>query len=224
VLYNADSGRPGMLGTGRVANLLAAHAIGNPYPEKKAIEVDADALREYEGVYRIDADAARVLRVVDGKLTSQRTGGIAYPLIPVAKDTFVFDEGWSRIVFERDGDGKVEAMRFFPEDEGDGEVVARSDEDMPAARAQVQLPREALERIVGEYVYQGVTMTVLLDGDTPKVQLTGQPAFEIFAESSSKFFLTVVDATLVFAPDEGTPETVTLHQGGAVIEYARKPE
>lgn len=222
VLYNADSGRPGMLGTGRVANLLAAHAIGNPYPEKKAIEVDADALREYEGVYRIDADAARVLRVVDGKLTSQRTGGLAYPLIPVAKDTFVFDEGWSRIVFERDGAGKVEAMRFFPEDEGDGEVVARSEEPLPAGREAVQLPRAALERIVGEYVYQGVTMTVLLDGDTPKVQLTGQPAFEIFAESPSRFFLTVVDATLVFAPDEGTPRTVTLHQGGAVIEYVRK--
>ena len=222
VLYNADSGRPGMLGTGRIANLLAAHAIGKPYPEKKAIEVDEATLEQYEGVYRIDKDAARVLRVKDGRLTSQRTGGLAHPLIAVAEDAFLFDEGFSRIVFERDAAGQVEAMRFFPEDEGEGEVVARSDEPLPATREEVALPRAALERLAGEYVHQGVTMTVLLDGDMPKVRLTGQPAFEIFAESPSRFFLKVVDATLEFAPEEGAPQTVTLRQGGAVLVYERK--
>ena len=222
VLYNADRGRPGMLGTGRIANLLAAEAIGKPYPEKTAIAVDAAALREYEGVYRIDKDAARVLRVADGKLTSQRTGGIAYPLIPVAKDTFLFEEGFSRIVFERDAGGKVAAMRFFPEDEGEGEVVARSDEPLPTARQEVSLPRDALQRLIGEYTYQGATLTVFLDGDVPKAQLTGQPAFEIFAESPSRFFLKVVDATLEFAPGTGAPATVTLRQNGAVMAFARK--
>src|SRR5690606_3497582 len=49
VLYNADSGRPGMLGTGRIANLLAAQAIGRPYPGKQAIEVDEATLEQYEG-------------------------------------------------------------------------------------------------------------------------------------------------------------------------------
>src|SRR5690606_39766216 len=76
----------------RVFHVTGVQTCALPISEKKAIEVDADALREYEGVYRIDADAARVLRVVDGKLTSQRTGGLAYPLIPVAKDTFVRSE------------------------------------------------------------------------------------------------------------------------------------
>jgi len=222
VLYNADSGRPGMLGTGRIANLLAAEAIGRPYPQKTAIAVDEATLRQYEGVYRIDEDAVRVLRVAGGRLTSQRTGGIAYPLIPVAKDTFLFDEGFSRIVFERSDDGEVAAMRFFPEDEGEGEVVPRSDEPLPTGREAVSLPREALQRIVGEYTFQGATLKVFLDGDTPKAQLTGQPAFEIFAESPSKFFLTVVDATLEFAPDTGEPQTVTLHQAGRRMPFERK--
>ena len=75
VLYNADSGRPAGIGTGTMAHMLAAHAIGKPYPQKKAIAIDAATLKEYEGVYRIDKEAARVLRVIDGKLTSQRTGG-----------------------------------------------------------------------------------------------------------------------------------------------------
>ena len=78
VLYNADGGRPGMQGVSTIANVLAAYAIGKPYPEKKAIAVDAATLKQYEGVYRVDKDVARVLRVVDGKLTSQRTGGEAF--------------------------------------------------------------------------------------------------------------------------------------------------
>ncbi|TYT26648.1 serine hydrolase [Luteimonas viscosa] len=221
VLYNADSGRPGMLGTGYIANRLAAHAIGKPYPEKKAIEVDAATLAQYEGVYRIDEDAARVLRVNDGTLTSQRTGGLVHALIPVAKDTFLFEEGYSRIVFERDDAGDVAAMRFFPEDEGEGEVVPRSDEPLPPARTGQQLPREALERIVGGYAVGGMLLKVFLDGDTPMAQLTGQPAFEIFAESPSRFFLQAVDATLVFAPDTGAPASVTLHQGGRETVFVR---
>ena len=223
VLYNADSGGPGMLGTGRIANQLAAYAIGKPYPEKKPIEVDEETLKQYEGVYRIDESAARVLQVKDGRLTSQRTGGLAYPLIPVAKDNFLFDEGYSRIVFERDAAGKVAAMRFFPEDEGEGEVVARSDEPLPAAREEVTLPREALERIAGTYALQGAVLTVSLDNDTPRAQLTGQPAFEIFAQSPSTFFLKVVDAVLVFAPDAGKPAQVTLQQGGQETVFTRQP-
>ncbi len=222
VLYNADAGRPGMLGTGRIAQLLAAQAIGRPYPQKTPIEVDETTLRGYEGVYRIDQDAARTLRVVDGRLTSQRTGGQAYPLIPVAADTFLFEEGFSRIVFERDANGAVVAMRFFPEDEGEGERVARSDEPLPSARAEVALPRAALERIAGEYVFQGAVLKVFLDGDTPKAQLSGQPAFEIFAESGSVFFLKVVDASLRFAPETGTPATVTLLQGGRETVFVRR--
>ncbi|NZA26204.1 serine hydrolase [Luteimonas sp. SJ-92] len=222
VLYNADAGRPGMLGTGRLGNLLAAHAIGRPYPEKTPIEMDPDTLREYEGVYRIDDANTRVLRVSDGGLTSQRTGGPAYALIPVAPDTFLFEEGFSRMVLERDAAGRVRAMRFYPEDEGEGEVVERTDEPLPAARDAIELPAAALERLVGEYVREGMTLTIVLEGGTPKAQLTGQPAFEIFAESPSRFFLKVVDATLEFAPASGRPDTVTLHQGGAVLEFRRE--
>ena len=222
VLYNADSGRPGMLGASTIAQLLAAEAIGKPYPEKRAINVDAATLKQYEGVYRIDKQSARVVRLVDGKLTSQRTGSQVLPLVPIAKDVFLYEEGFSRIVFERDANGSVTAMRFFPEDEGDGDVVQRSAEPMPTARAEVELPRAALERLVGTYSNDAMRMTVSLDGDVPKVQLAGQPAFEIFAESPSRFFLKVVEATLVFSPETGRPETVTLHQGGQEIPFKRE--
>lgn len=223
VLYNADAGRPGMLGSGRFANLLAAHAIGRPYPDKTPIEVDEATLRQYEGVYRIDAETTRVLRIADGRLTSQRVpGGQQLALVPVARDVFLFDDGFSRMTFERDAAGKVAAMRFFQEDEGEGEVVALTGEPLPTGRPEVQLPREVLEWIAGEYAHQSMVMTVFLEGDTPKAQLSGQPAFEIFAESPSKFFLKVVDATLEFAPEGDIAQTVTLRQGGAVLEFRRR--
>lgn len=223
VLYNADSGRPGMLGTGRIAQQLVAHALGKPYPEKKAVPTEVEALKAYEGVYRIDADNARVLRVVDGKLTSQRSGGMAYALIPIGGDSFLFEEGFSRMVFERDADGRVLAMRFFQDDEGEGERVARADEPLPVSRQPITLPLPALERLVGAYAFQGATLKVFLEDGSPRAQLTGQPVFEIYAESATKFFLTVVDATLEFAPVEGATTQVTLRQAGREMVFERMP-
>ena len=43
----------------------------------------------------------------------------------------------------------------------------------------------------------------------PGVMLTGQPRFEVFAETEKDFFLKVVDAQLTFEGD-----AVVLHQGG----------
>lgn len=223
VLYNADSGRPGMLGTGRIAQQLLAHALGKPYPEKKAVSIDPETLKDYEGVYRIDAQTTRVIRVVDGKLTSQRSGSTAFALIPIGADTFLFDDNFSRIVFERDAEGKVTAMRFFPEDEGEGERVARSDEALPAERKAITLPPAAVERLVGDYTLEGATLKIFLEDGSLRAQLTGQPAFEIYAESATSFFLTVVDATLEFAPAEGAATQVTLKQGGQEMVFKRSP-
>lgn len=75
---------------------------------------------------------------------------------------------------------------------------------------------------LGTYAKDGMRMTVSLDGDMPKAQLAGQPAFDIFAESPSRFFLKVVDATLVFAPESGRPDTATLHQGGQELVFTRQ--
>lgn len=222
-LYNADAGRPGSPGASTVARTIAAHALGKPYPAKQPIELDPAMLAGYAGVYRIDENSTRVLRVVDGRLTSQRDGGPVFTLIPVAPDTFLFEEGFTRLLIERDENGAVTAMRLFPEDEGDGQVAPRVDEPLPPARAEIDLPREALERLVGTYRHQGMSLSISLDGDAPMAQLSGQAAHPIFAESPNRFFLKVVEATLEFAPDQGTPATVTLRQGPAEIEFSREP-
>jgi CubicO group peptidase (beta-lactamase class C family) len=220
VLHNADGDPEGTISPGDLAKRLAAFATGDPFPEEKAIPVDAASLVGYEGVYRVDDKTARVLRVVDGRLTSQRSGGQRAWLVPYAKDAFVFENNLTYFTIERDAGGAITGMRFHDNGADEGLIVARTKEPLPVERASVTLPRAALERLVGRYAHQSMSMTVSLEGDTLKAQLAGQPAFELFAESPTRFFLKVVDATLEFPPGEPSPST-TLHQGGQTFEFKR---
>ncbi len=218
---DADAGHPS---TGVLANRMVAAALGEPYPEAKPIAVDVASLAPLEGVYRLDKDVARVLRVVDGKLTSQRIGSQQLALMPIGTDEFLFEaDGLTRFIIQRDADGKVTGMRFFNDGEPPGTILARTNEPMPAQRQPVTLPRAALDRVIGTYVHGDGQLKVFLDGDTLKTQMAGQQAFDLFAESPDVFYLTVVEATLTFAPGPGPAASVTLSQGGNTIEFTRSP-
>jgi CubicO group peptidase (beta-lactamase class C family) len=221
VLQNADATANGKGDPALAAKLLGAFALGDPYPEAKPIEVIADTLKAAEGVYRIDDKATRVLRVVDGKLTSQRTGGAQLALVPTATDAFHYEDTLTWFKLERDADGKITGMRLYQDGEGEGTVASLTGEPLPSARQSISVPAEQLQRVVGTYRGQGMSMKVFLDGEQLKTQLDGQPAFDLFAETPHKYFLTVVDATLTFAPESGAVTSVTLHQGPAVIEFKR---
>ena len=94
----------------------------------------------------------------------------------------------------------------------------------PRTRTAVDLPVERLSPLVGSYEMQGgVTMTIAVDGDHLTTQLTGQPALRIFAESETRFFLRVVEATLDFEKDAGGNVTgVTLRQGTVTNHGTRR--
>lgn len=220
VLQNSDVGTDGH-NPGQTARRLAAFALGEPYREPVAVEVDPGSMRSAEGVYRIDADNVRVLRVVDGKLTSQRSGGPRFELIPVAEDDYLYPGSFTRMKIERDDAGNAVAMLFQPEGDGGFERVARTGEPLPPMRARVELPREALEQLTGSYEGPGMTFRVFLEDGRMMAQLTGQPAIEVFAESARVFYPTVVEATLEFMPEEGRAGSLVLKQGGAVIPFKR---
>ena len=70
------------------------------------------------------------------------------------------------------------------------------------AHARSRSIRRCFDRYVGRYqLAPAAIITVTRDGGRFLAQLTGQPAFEIFAESEKKFFLKVVDAQLTFEID-----------------------
>lgn len=223
VLHNADGPVPGEAGTGVLAAKLAAFALGDPYPAAVAIDVGIAALHAAEGVYRIDENTTRVLQVIDGKLTARRSGGPRSHLLPIGKDEFLYENSLTRIVLQRDADGKVSGMHIYQGGDSPPELTPRTDEPLPADRQAIELPQAALERVLGTYANGPMELKIFLDGEQLKAQMTGQPALDIFAESAHTFFLTVVDASLQFAPLDGIATTVTLSQNGMETVFKRSP-
>jgi hypothetical protein len=58
-----------------------------------------------------------------------------------------------------------------------------------------------LSDYIGKYELTGAVVDFTLKGDHPETQITGQPAFPVFAKD--KFFLKVVDAQLDFEREGG---------------------
>ncbi|MBD8528051.1 serine hydrolase domain-containing protein [Pseudomarimonas arenosa] len=147
VLQNSETAY-GVQDPESLARRLAAAALGAPYPPVTAVVIDPAVLGRYEGVYRVDVEATRELRVIDGMLTAQRTGGPRYTLTAVADDTFVYPDGFTRLQVLRDAQGNVAAMRFWPDGEGDSLDAALTDQALPIDLAR---PGEEIKRLARSY-------------------------------------------------------------------------
>jgi D-alanyl-D-alanine-carboxypeptidase/D-alanyl-D-alanine-endopeptidase len=87
---------------------------------------------------------------------------------------------------------------------------------VPASRVEVSIDPEVFDRYVGRYqLAPAAIITVSRNASRFFVQLTGQPAVAVFAESDKKYFLKIVDAQLTFEVDgQNKPLAVVLHQNG----------
>ncbi|HEX7917074.1 serine hydrolase domain-containing protein [Rudaea sp.] len=214
-----------------IARKLAAFAIGDAYPAVAPIAVDTAVLHQAEGVFGTDPPgssyarvvSARVLRVIRGKLTIARTGGVRSELIPIAADTYQSSDSLDRLHLERGGTGAVTALRFFPWGEDEGVLLARMGATPPPAL--VVLSHAALERVVGNYSGGGAEFRVSVEDEQLKVDPVGpsEPGVTLLAESPNTFTVAEVDGTVVFDPAEGTPRIMVLHQGSETVEFKRKP-
>ncbi len=194
---------------------IAAKALGEPVESRKTLKLDPKALDEYVGVYRFSEQTARTISRDGNRLFSQRSGGEKREVLPLAKDHFTFDDGENELLFRRDAQGKIAGVdfraRFGPE-----EVGALTNEPPPAERQAIQVDPALFDAYAGVYeLVPGFEITITREGNQIFLQATGQPKFEIFPESETKYFLKVVDAQIVFAKVEnGRAEGLVLHQGG----------
>lgn len=92
-----------------------------------------------------------------------------------------------------------------------GETVKLSTE-----RHEIEVPASVLQNYVGVYqLLPQITNTVRLVDGHLTTQLSGQPAFPLFAETETTFFLKVVDAQVEFFKDSGGRVThLVQHQNG----------
>jgi CubicO group peptidase (beta-lactamase class C family) len=88
--------------------------------------------------------------------------------------------------------------------------------EIPRERVAIKIDPKILDAYVGQYeLNPNFIFTVTREGDALMTQATGQPKFELFPESETKFFLKVVDAQVTFVKDgKGVVTHLILHQGG----------
>jgi CubicO group peptidase (beta-lactamase class C family) len=206
-----------------LAYQMAAQTIGKPFNFKE-ITIAENILQEYVGVFESQDGVKRAIFVEDGKLFSQRLGGGAsqFRITPFVKDGFYYENSLSQISFLRNASGKVEGA-VFKTATGLPEEMKLTDEPLPEKTREIQLPEEILQRYVGKYeVVQGFELTFTLEEGKLMTQATGQPKFQIFAESETKFFLKVVEASVEFLLDEtGKANALILRQSGQEIKASK---
>lgn len=210
VLSNADSGGsdPHM-----VAAKAAALAIGKPFPDYKAITVAPAILEKYVGVYTIDDDNTRTIRVEDGKLTMQRSGRERTPLLAYKENGFFFADALATLEFVRNANGDVTALRMT--NSGGEPLIQPRSSAKPLERTAVEIAPAIFDAYLGSYeLAPGFALEIKRDGGKMLAQGTGQPSVEIFPLSDAVFFSKVVDFELHFDKNPDGVVQLVLHQGG----------
>lgn len=195
---------------------MAALAIGKPLVINK-ISLTETEMDEFVGIYT-DEDEKDVTVSRDGTdLFVLRSGGQSRKMIPMGKDKFIFEDSFATATFKRDASGKIVSALY--DERGKTFTIRRTERELKE-KAVVNVAEALLQEYAGEYeIQQGFTLTITAEGKRLFAQATGQPKFELFAETDTKFFLKVVDAQLAFFRDEtGKVSKAILYQGGREME------
>lgn len=212
VLTNADSG---MAQPTMVAHKAAALAIGKPFPEHKAIALDAKALDAYAGAYKIDDKASRTVRREQDHLVAQRTGRPPVALYPYATDSFFVKDAITLYTFARNAKGEVTQMTL---DEDGTQWVNLRTGNAAAERMAVVVPDAILDGYTGNFELKpGFVITFTRDGAQFFAQATGQRKFTLTPVSDKAFYVKELDAEVRF---EGNDQIV-LFQGGQSMPAKR---
>ena len=181
ILTNCGCNSPG-----GVANKIAAIAIGKPFLDKAdAIALSEDKLKQCVGAYQFPDGAIRHITVKNGKIFSQREGSTKLEIYPMSETKFIFEEGDITYNFSKKN-GKKQA-EFVTDVATIGHEI---DKAPPAEQKEITLTPDVLKQYIGKYELQpGFVLEVTVSGNQIFAQATGQPQFEIFAESVDNFFL-----------------------------------
>lgn len=192
---------------------IAALAIGKPL-NLTAIPLSETEAKAYEAIYTNEDGEERIIRYVNGKLTSKRGGGTQFVIEKFEKDKFFFENSVSQIEFVRNKSGAVESLLF--KSNTDESIWKKSDKPLPAPAAFITLDASVLAGYVGNYTLApGFILTVTHEGNQLFAQATGQNKFELQAISKTMFQTKGVDAKIEFKQNtEGKTVSLVLYQGG----------
>ncbi|NVK53525.1 MAG: serine hydrolase [Flavobacteriaceae bacterium] len=204
-----------------VATEIAALAIGKSLNIKdKKVSLTKKQLNKWVGAYKFDNEVVRYITLKEGQLFSQREGSQKIKIYPISPNKFTFEDGFISYHFSMNN-GKKETIFKNRINENKG---VSFDKKALKEKKEITVAASILKKYVGKYELQpGFVLTISAKGNQLFAQATGQPQFELFAETKTKFFLKVVPASVEFHKDnKGVTNSLTLFQGGRAMKALRK--
>ncbi len=217
VMTNSEFNSPG-----DVAARLAAAAIGKTYTPP-AITLTTKALAEYIGVYQDEKKMDRVITLEGNGLYWQRTGGSRLKIVPYAPDQFYFENALTMVTFIRDDKTKAIIQAIISDRTSDKKILIKTDKSAPEPRQEIRVAAAQLDKYAGQYeLAPGFILTISSKDGQLFGQATGQPQFEMFAETATHFFLKVTEAAADFVVDAaGAVNQLIWNQGGQTMTAKR---
>jgi len=190
---------------------LQADAPLNPVFKEAALP--AASLDDYVGTFRLGNNfLLKIFRMKDA-LYARATGQGGFPIFPSAPNEFFARIGGISLTFTRDGAGAVTGLTLHQN--GDHAAPKLTAAELPPEPHEISLDAATLGDYAGRYQFEFGRLDVVLNGDHLEAQLTGQPAFPIFASGRDAFFYKIVEAELHFERDaDNKIVAVVLHQNG----------
>lgn len=95
-------------------------------------------------------------------------------------------------------------------------IVFGAKYDLPRERKAITVPANVLEQYVGDYdLTPSLRVTVAIENGNLMFKVPSQPAFQLYPESETVFFLKVADAQVTFVKDASGKVTQLLFQQGS---------
>ena len=204
-----------------VSQRMTYEVLGLNKP-KTVIKMDSLKAKEYLGVYETEEGDLRQISWVKGKLQSQRLGSTVFEIFAYDKDKFFFQNSPTELNFVRDAKGAI--IGLTTKNLTDAPTMWKpTKKPFEAARKEIKIDEAILKTYEGEYeISSNLILKISVDKGQLKVSPTGQPTFDLFPESETKFFLKVVNAQIqFFKNDKGEVNRLVLYQGGQEMEGKR---
>jgi hypothetical protein len=153
------------------------------------------------------------------KLYGQATGQGRMELFPESPTDYFLKEVDAQITFEKDEKGQVKQLILH---QNGADQPAKKVSSMVPVRNAITVAPEIFSAYVGKYeLAPNFVLAITSEHGSLFLQATGQPRFEMFAESETSWFLKDVDAQVTFVKEAGKVNRIILHQNGADMPARR---
>jgi len=178
----------------RMAFLLAAQAIGKPYPQT-ARSLTARQQQRYVGIYQAEGVGQRKISWEAGQLLFMPSGGDKAPLLAYAPDRFYEAQTLTLLTIHRDSQG---AITGFTATSPAGTTTWQRTRERLFNPPAIQVPVATLDRYVGHYQFTpDFVLAVRREGPTLYGEAFGRKV-ELVPYQAGKFFARTVDLHLLF--------------------------